>query len=394
MARVSYNPLIAKVRGVAADVNFCKGVSTPYIRARYGRKDARSPSQLVVRESLSRTTDLWRSLPTAVRMDWHRWAGGRSLTGFNLFTHYNRAAEEAHAAFTPTPLRSNPQPAASATVTPLGGGMVRIAWVLGDDPPPGFALLLSREYVGGAYETKYRVLSHNSVEAAAGTADVPWTGAPQTTFFLGFNDKVPVAVEETVDNFNDNWLDPALWASWDTGGNVNEQNQRLEVKGTPSWGVNGVSNKSAYYQQQDGSWYKCKAYASAVTTNYALYGIGKTNAALDWTTGIMLFLRNLGDVWVIKDGVQADTGFNYQAGVEYEVTFLSRGPGLIDIYMDGGLFENQLVYAASASPANLNRFEFQVYNPAMYYVDNLRRRYYTGSEGAESKYSESLILSP
>jgi lysophospholipase L1-like esterase len=49
-----------------------------------------------------------------------------------------------------------------------------------------------------------------------------------------------VGNEIVSDNFNDNSLDTAIWNETDSGTNVNEQNQQLELVGNGSWNANGV----------------------------------------------------------------------------------------------------------------------------------------------------------
>lgn len=134
---------------------------------------------------------------------------------------------------------------------------------------------------------------------------------------------IPITVFE--DDFDDNSLDPTKWNEADTGGNINEVNQRIEGKGNDSWNANGLVSDSGYVVL-NGFELTFSVTLHVSSINVLLAGIADSttldNAA---TTGAIIYFYN-GDIYVSLNGVAYLTTYDYQPGKTYNIRITYMSP--------------------------------------------------------------------
>lgn len=95
MARVTYSPLIADLRGKAADAVFSSWKGRGYVRQRVIPANPNSAGQQAVRNSMAEIVSMWQNISEDLKDGYGVGAAQLSISGYNDFAKLNRAALQA-----------------------------------------------------------------------------------------------------------------------------------------------------------------------------------------------------------------------------------------------------------------------------------------------------------
>lgn len=103
MARITFSPIIAAASGKAADAVFSNWKGRGYIRKLVTPANPQSAAQILVRESLARCVELYRSLDNQIKTWLDTYGTNYTISGYNVFVKNNRALEQATSLLKPVP---------------------------------------------------------------------------------------------------------------------------------------------------------------------------------------------------------------------------------------------------------------------------------------------------
>lgn len=136
--KMTFSPLIAGLRGRAADAvaSSWKGIS--YVRKYVIPANPNTAAQQLVRNSFAAMIPLWRSLYLPLKLWLDTYGIDYQMSGMNVFVSKCRALEQAAALLKPMPDNPLcPAPGTLAFVTGVGvSGDIDFTWV--DNAPPGY----------------------------------------------------------------------------------------------------------------------------------------------------------------------------------------------------------------------------------------------------------------
>jgi hypothetical protein len=130
------------------------------------------------------------------------------------------------------------------------------------------------------------------------------------------------------DNFDDNILDPSLWTEYDTGSNVNEINQRIEITGNNTWTGNGLVSIAKAIRED----FQVKGTLTLNTLSNMQFGFSDQSTLKDMGSatyeGVLVHFAGNGAINVFKDGTGTlNVGSGYSAGNDYTVRIVYDNPG-------------------------------------------------------------------
>ncbi|MCK5603570.1 hypothetical protein KAR91_16920 [Candidatus Pacearchaeota archaeon] len=145
--------------------------------------------------------------------------------------------------------------------------------------------------------------------------------------FEGEGDRITLfSVIQLYDDFDDNSIDPAKWNVTDSGSNVKEQNQQLEVTGNSNWNANGVVSDIA----ESFSAAECRFTVTLDNTSDNITTGYSNLTTLTVSTGQFgCFQTGPADnkIYFGLNGGTLDTGFVYTNGKTYKVRIVYQNPG-------------------------------------------------------------------
>lgn len=172
MARVTYSPVVADVRGKAADAVFSSWKGRGYIRQRVVPANPNTAAQQVVRESMARIPPLWRSLETQIKTVQDAYAAAYGMSGYNWYTKNNRVNEESNEAGLFTPPNTAIEFPASITLGDEGGGSCKVDWTGGTQGAGYYIYILSRKIEAGEVVNKFDVEDSDTTLVSAETKTI------------------------------------------------------------------------------------------------------------------------------------------------------------------------------------------------------------------------------
>lgn len=95
MARVTFSPLIADIRGKTADAVFASWKGRNYVRQRVIPANPQTAAQTLVRNSLAECVAIWQQLPAALQTGYETAAANLNISGYNDMVGRNRAVLQA-----------------------------------------------------------------------------------------------------------------------------------------------------------------------------------------------------------------------------------------------------------------------------------------------------------
>ena len=193
MAKLTFSPLIADIRGSAADAVFAGWKGRPYVRRKVIPANPKSPAQTKVRESLARIPPLWRSLDAALRARQNEYAVSYSMSGYNWFCKNNRKTEEDYHPYLVTPPTVTLPAPTGLVLADSSGGSCKVDW---DDPGLGADVsvyVLSRLIETGEVVNAYTIQEALTTLASAGTTNITLDASKSSIVVLFFGDTVLLA---------------------------------------------------------------------------------------------------------------------------------------------------------------------------------------------------------
>lgn len=172
MATVKYSPLVADVRGSAADVTFAAWKGRGYIRRKVTPSNPQSVAQTAVREAMGRLAALWRSLTAVVKTAQNTYATSYRMSGWNWFCQQNRVLEETYLAGKLTPPNTEIDPPATFGLADSGGGTCAVTWTGGTVGADYKMYVWSRKIEALDVEEAFTLESADAVLASAGTVNI------------------------------------------------------------------------------------------------------------------------------------------------------------------------------------------------------------------------------
>lgn len=136
--KIFYSPLVAGLRGKAADAVASSWKGIDYVRKWVRPANPQTAAQTAVRESFARCIPLWRSLDSHPKTYLDKYGTDYQMSGMNVFVQKCRALEQAAALIKPMP--DHPLvPAPSTLVFATGAGAsgdIDVTWV--DNAPEDY----------------------------------------------------------------------------------------------------------------------------------------------------------------------------------------------------------------------------------------------------------------
>jgi hypothetical protein len=129
--KMTFSPLIAGLRGRAADAVASSWKGIPYVRKYVIPANPNTPAQQAVRQSFARCIPLWRSLYYVLKLFLDSYGVDYQMSGMNVFVQKNRVLEQADGVLTPMPANPLcPAPSTLAFVTGVGlSGDIDLSWL-------------------------------------------------------------------------------------------------------------------------------------------------------------------------------------------------------------------------------------------------------------------------
>jgi hypothetical protein len=177
MAKITYSPLIADIRGSAGGATFAAWKGRGYVRSKVKPSNPNTTAQQTVRDSMARLSPQWRSLPANVKLTADVYAGRDSKSGWNWFVSANRVLEETYATEHLTPPSSVRDPVTGPGASDGGGGSTTVTWTAPDDAAAGIYVdIFSRDVTDGSESNEWvRYDDGETTLASAETATLSLT---------------------------------------------------------------------------------------------------------------------------------------------------------------------------------------------------------------------------
>jgi hypothetical protein len=156
MARVTFSPLVADVRGKTGGIVFSNWKGRAVVRTRVTPANPDTASQQRIRNHMALIVSWWHFLPESMQDDCTLLAAGESISGFNAFTKRNvRDLEMSPNPFMPRimPLNAILTPATELVgVAGSATKSVDLTWTPPPDTAPNRAILLASKLVEGEHD--------------------------------------------------------------------------------------------------------------------------------------------------------------------------------------------------------------------------------------------------
>ncbi len=128
MARIKLAPIVSDASGKIAGTVFSRWKGRNYIRKLVTPHNPQSAAQTVVRDSMARCVELWRSLTAALKVQLDTFATGIRMSGYNWFVGQNRVTEEGHDSAKLTPHNPDVTMIQDFALAAGGAGEITLTW--------------------------------------------------------------------------------------------------------------------------------------------------------------------------------------------------------------------------------------------------------------------------